>query len=246
MQAEGVIKFNLAFTVAAAVPASMLTDLNHWRSILWQQALIGQDPARYEGYGFGNVSQRIGDFNAPRGKRSFIISGTQTGQLPELDNNHYAHVKTYDAASNAVSAEGPFKPSSEALTHGMIYDLDNEIHVVLHAHSPDIWLGADNLGLPITNASVLYGTPEMAKEVQRLFNETDVRKKKIFSMGGHEDGVVSFGSTAEEAGDILLRALDASRKHERHSREGGTKARSALNAQRAARRVSAANHPVVK
>ena len=29
-----------------------------------------------------------------------------------------------------------------------------------------------------------------------------------------------------------------------HSRESGTKARSALNAQRAARRVSAANHPV--
>jgi ribulose-5-phosphate 4-epimerase/fuculose-1-phosphate aldolase len=213
MQEEGVIKFHLDFKDAAAVPADTLTELNRWRNILWQQALIGQDPSRYEGYGFGNVSQRIGDFNAPRGKRSFIISGTQTGHLPELDNSHYAYVRTCDAASNAVSAEGPIKPSSESLTHGMIYDLDNEIRVVLHVHSPDIWLNADSLGIPVTDATVLYGTPKMAEEVQRLFNETDVREKKIFSMGGHEDGVVSFGKTAEEAGDILLRTLDASRTY---------------------------------
>jgi len=211
MQEEGVIKFNLVFKDAAAVSADTLTELKRWRNTLWQQALIGQDPSRYEGYGFGNVSQRIGDFNAPRGKRSFIISGTQTGHLPELDNSHYAHVKTYDAASNAVSAEGPIKPSSESLTHGMIYDLDNVIRVVLHVHSPDIWLNADSLDIPITDTAIPYGTPMMAEEVQRLFNATDVREKKIFSMGGHEDGVVSFGTTAEEAGDILLRALDTSR-----------------------------------
>ena len=211
MQQEGVIKFDLTFKDATAEPANMLTELNHWRGILWQQALIGQDPGRYEGYGFGNVSQRSGDFNAPRGKRSFIISGTQTGHVPELDNNHYAHVKTYDAATNSVTAEGPIKPSSESLTHGMIYDLDNEIHVVLHVHSPDIWLAADNLGIPVTDTAIPYGTPKMAEEVQRLFNETDVREKKIFSMGGHEDGVVSFGISAEEAGDVLLRTLDTSR-----------------------------------
>jgi len=212
-QEEGVIKFNLVFKDATAVPANTLTELNRWRGILWQRALIGQDPARYEGYGFGNVSQRTNDFKAPRGKRSFIISGTQTGHLPELNNGHYAHVNTYDAASNTVSAEGPIKPSSESLTHGMIYDLDSKIHVVLHVHSPDIWLATDNLELPVTDPDVPYGTPGMAEEVQRLFNASDVRVKKIFSMGGHEDGVVSFGATAEEAGDILLRTLDASRKY---------------------------------
>jgi ribulose-5-phosphate 4-epimerase/fuculose-1-phosphate aldolase len=213
LQAEGVIKFNLVFQDIAAVPANTLTELNRWRGILWQQALIGQDPTRYEGYGFGNVSQRIGDFNALPGMRSFIISGTQTGHLPELDNCHYAHVKTYDAASNTVHAEGPIKPSSESLTHGMIYDLDNEIRIVLHVHSPDIWQAAVRLGIPVTDAAVPYGTPMMAEEVQRLFNETDVQEKKIFSMGGHEDGVVSLGTTAEEAGDILLRTLEASRKN---------------------------------
>ena len=210
---EGVIKFKLQFSEAGPVDMPPLAELNRWRTILWQQALIGQDPARYEGYGFGNVSQRIGSEDFARGKRCFIISGTQTGHLPELDNTHYTLVKSYDAASNAVSAAGPIKPSSESLTHGMIYDLDNAIRIVLHVHSPDIWLAADSLGIPVTDSAVPYGTPQMAAEVQRLFNETDVREQKIFSMGGHEDGIVSFGTTAEEAGDILLRTLDASRKH---------------------------------
>ena len=210
---EGVIKFKLDFSMAGPVDLQPLAELNQWRTILWQQALIGQDPARYEGYGFGNVSQRIGSDDAVRGKRCFVISGTQTGHLPELDNTHYTLVKTYDAASNAVSATGPIKPSSESLTHGMIYDLDNAIRIVLHVHSPDIWLAADSLGIPVTDSAVPYGTPQMAAEVQRLFKETDVYEQKIFSMGGHEDGVVSFGTTAEEAGEILLRTLDASRKH---------------------------------
>ena len=209
---EGVIKFRLRFTEAAPVEMEPLEALNHWRTILWQQALIGQDPARYEGYGFGNVSQRIGAGNAAPGKRCFVISGTQTGHVPELDNRHYTLVKTYDAASNSVSTAGPIKPSSESLTHGMLYDLDDEIQVVLHVHSPDIWLAAVNLGLPVTNSSVPYGTPAMATEVRRLFNDTDVRERKIFSMGGHEDGIVSFGTTAEEAGETLIRTLNVSRK----------------------------------
>ena len=210
---EGVIKFKLDYSEAEPMEMQSLATLNRWRTILWQQALIGQDPARYEGYGFGNVSQRIGTGDAAHGKRRFAISGTQTGHLPELDKRHYTQVKTYDAARNSVSAAGPIKPSSESLTHGMIYDLDSDIRCVLHVHSPDIWLAADRLGIPVTDSAVPYGTPKMTAEVQRLFNETDVREQKIFSMGGHEDGIVSFGTTAEEAGDILLRALDASRKH---------------------------------
>ena len=210
---EGVIKFTLQFTEAGPVNMQPLAELNRWRTILWQQALIGQDPARYEGYGFGNVSQRTGADKAACGKRCFIISGTQTGHLPELDSCHYTLVTHYDAATNSVNAAGPIKPSSESLTHGMIYDLDDEIRIILHVHSPDIWLAADRLDIPVTDSTVPYGTPKMAAEVQRLFNETDVREQKIFSMGGHEDGVISFGTTTEEAGDILLRTLDDSRKH---------------------------------
>jgi ribulose-5-phosphate 4-epimerase/fuculose-1-phosphate aldolase len=212
MQEEGVIKFDLQFTPAGPVSPNSLQELNRWRSILWTHKLIGQDPNRYEGYGFGNVSQRIAPFNAECGKRAFVISGTQTGKLEELDNNHYAIVSTWDTAHNQVTASGPVKPSSESLTHAMIYDLDNELRAVLHVHSPDIWKAAASRNIPLTDTLVEYGTPAMTQEVRRLFNETSVRQSGIFAMGGHEDGVVSFGPDVEQAGQILLRALDDAAK----------------------------------
>ena len=207
MQEEGVIKYDLQFTPAEAVSLETPHELNAWRRILWQLDLIGQIPERYGGYGFGNVSQRIAPFDTPTGQRRFIISGTQTGHLAKLDNAHYATVSAYHPETNRIIAEGPIKPSSEALTHGAIYDLDDHIMFILHVHSPDIWQAAATLKIPDTDANVPYGTPAMAREVQRLFAETDVKQKKIFTMRGHEDGVVTFGSTAQEAGRVLIDTL---------------------------------------
>jgi hypothetical protein len=73
----------------------------------------------------------------------------------------------------------------------------------MHAHSPHIWRNAAALELPMT-ANVPYGTPEMAAEVARLYRESDMAQKKIFGMAGHEDGIVTFGATAEEAGFVMI------------------------------------------
>jgi ribulose-5-phosphate 4-epimerase/fuculose-1-phosphate aldolase len=204
---EGVIKFDLHYTETGPVAGETLAELNGWRRILWQLALVGQDPARYGGYGFGNVSQRIAPFDAAAGKRRFVISGTQTGGLETLEAAHYSVADRYDPQTNYVEAGGPARPSSESLTHGMLYDLDTGIRAILHVHSPHIWQQADALGIPVTAAAVAYGTPEMAQEVGRLLRTTDVLHKGIFSMGGHEDGIVAFGTTPGEAGGILLNAL---------------------------------------
>ena len=206
---EGAIKFNLQYTRAGLPGAVSLAALNRWRSTLRERSLIGQDPERYDGYGYGNISQRIDTRQSARGHRSFIISGTQTGHLDRLDRDHYTLVECYDVSSDTVVARDPVKPSSESLTHGMIYDMDEHILVVLHVHSPDIWCNATALNIPITDADIPYGTPAMAHEVERLFNDSDVRDKRIFSMGGHLDGIVSFGTTAQEAGEVLLKALAA-------------------------------------
>ena len=56
MEEEGVIKFDLRFTSGHPVPEDAITELIKWRNILWEHALIGQDTARYNGYGFGNVA----------------------------------------------------------------------------------------------------------------------------------------------------------------------------------------------
>jgi len=214
---EGVIKFDLQYTASGTVAYNALSELNAWRHILWQLALLGQDPERYAGYGFGNVSQRIPPLDAPAGKRRFIISGTQTGGMETLDPSHYAVIKAYDTETNRVIAEGPVKPSSESLTHGMIYNLDTDIHAILHVHSPSIWQQASALNIPVTDAAIAYGTPEMACAAERLFRDTNVLHQGIFSMGGHKDGIVAFGMTAGEAGNILLNALAKSYAPDRQS-----------------------------
>lgn len=206
---EGVIKYQLEFTAASPLPASELAEINQWRARLYAHKLIGQDPARYEGYGYGNLSVRLAPFDVPPPMRSFIISGSQTGDLAQLGPEHYAVVTTCIPAQNRVVAHGPIRPSAESLTHSAVYALDPAIHAVFHAHSPEIWHAATRLGIPTTDLAVPYGTPEMAAEVARLYAMTDMAQRRIFSMGGHEDGIVTFGATADEAGEVLLAALAA-------------------------------------
>lgn len=204
---EGVIKYQLDFTEVPPLPAADLALINKWRTILYQHKLIGQDPLRYGGYGYGNLSVRVAPFDQPATLRAFIISGSQTGDLAELGPEHYTTVTECYPLENRVVAHGPIRPSSESLTHGAVYALDPAIRVVLHVHSPEIWRAAVNLGIPVTNESVPYGSPAMAAEVARLYASTDMAQRRIFSMGGHEDGIVTFGVTAEEASSVLLEAL---------------------------------------
>jgi hypothetical protein len=51
---------------------------------------------------------------------------------------------------------------------------------------------------------VLYGTPEMAREVQRLYREGLFASRMILAMGGHDDGILVVGKSLEEAGQVLL------------------------------------------
>ena len=202
---EGVIKFQLEFREAPPLADEILREVNGWRKILNQLGLIGRDPDRYEGFGYGNISRRLRPGRP--GQRPFVITGSQTGGLAELTGRHYAKVLACDPKRNLVKAEGPIRPSSEALTHAIIYELDPNARCVMHVHSPEIWQKASLLDLPKTGARAAYGTPEMAEEVKRLLREAHVGKHRIFVMGGHEDGVISFGRTAERAASVLLSSL---------------------------------------
>ena len=55
--------------------------------------------------------------------------------------------------------------------------------------------------------AVWRGTPAMAAEVARLYADPAVRAGGILAMGGHEDGLVAFGASAEAAGTVLVRAF---------------------------------------
>ena len=201
---EGVVKFKQHFTEKLPPEYSSIRELNLWRRILFSLKLIGQSPDKYDGFAYGNMSQRIAPYKYPRNKRRFVITGTQTSGIENLTANHFATVLEYYPERNLVVSEGPIEASSEAMTHGAIYDIDDSIRFVFHVHSPLIWSNLERLSIPTTLEKIEYGTPEMAYEVRRLFMDTDVSKRHIFSMAGHKDGIISFGETSDEAGLILL------------------------------------------
>jgi ribulose-5-phosphate 4-epimerase/fuculose-1-phosphate aldolase len=93
--------------------------------------------------------------------------------------------------------------SSEALTHAAIYALDPGIRAVVHVHNADLWHALIDR-IPTTSREITYGTPEMAREFQRLYADTDFRAQGIAVMGGHEEGIVSFGKDINQAADRIL------------------------------------------
>ena len=207
MTGEGVVKFVAEHRAQALDPhrfSDALCRLVAWREILALTGLVGQDPRRYEGAGYGNVSIRVGRPSAGLGRRSFLITGTQTSGKKDLTLADFAVVERYHFDANRIVSYGRVTPSSESMTHGAAYDLGPHIRCVLHAHSPVLWRAAQALRLPATDPSVAYGTPAMAREVQRLYRQGTFAERRILAMGGHEDGILAIGRSPEEAGQVLI------------------------------------------
>lgn len=210
---EGVMKYKPLLVLGPKLEPHKIQVLNYWRDELYSKGLIGQDPNRYGGAGYGNVSQIDSPYNY------FIISGTQTGGLERLTEEHYTTVVGYHPQYNMVIYIGPkgsIEPSSEAMTHGTLYDLNDSIGYVFHGHHKGIWENSRRLGIPTTKESVEYGTPQMAEEFLRVHRDNKMGARGGISMGGHEDGIVTFAETPEEAWAILKSYLEGSSKITRH------------------------------
>ncbi|MDI1291777.1 MAG: class II aldolase/adducin family protein [Methylobacter sp.] len=201
-QQEGVIKYQLNHTQQPISQPCSLTDINAWRTIAVRLELIGQSLGRYQNIGFGNISQRIDPHSA-----QFIISGTQTGHLKQLNPEHYCLIVKAEPHQNRIQSRGLCKPSSESLTHASVYAQNPAIQAVIHAHSPEIWKHTVALGLPHTSADIPYGTVEMAMAVEQLFQSGKLTQTSLFTMLGHEDGVIAFGRNMEEAAWELIKHL---------------------------------------
>ena len=193
---EGYIKFNCNWILSNDIPLDKVAELNMWREIMYDKGWIGLYP---DGIGFGNISMRCNE-------KTFLISGTATGGLPILTKSHYSLVTNYDLSTNTVTCMGPLKASSESLTHALIYECSAATNAVIHIHNLNVWNRLIHQ-VPTSSENISYGTPEMANEIKRLFAETALRKEKIIVMGGHQEGIISFGKDLEEAGSILLDKL---------------------------------------
>lgn len=85
---EGVIKYNFDYIESASFDFVDLKELSAWRKVLFLLKLIGQDPERYDGFSYGNVNRRLNSKEKSRYAGEYLISGTQTGHLPDLDLHH--------------------------------------------------------------------------------------------------------------------------------------------------------------
>ena len=199
---EGYIKYQCDWHQKSVVKPDEITTLNHWRRKLYEMGLIGK---YNNGIGFGNISCRVNSQN------NFIVSGTQTGGMPELNSEHYTKVIAFDCQRNYLVCEGAIKASSESLTHGAIYEANPDINAVVHVHHLELWQKLLNK-VPTTDPDCAYGTPQMAAQIAKL-SQLDLEKDqldqdKIIIMSGHQEGVITFGQDLQEAGDKLLKYLN--------------------------------------
>ena len=164
-----------------------LNDLIFYRKKFYDLNLIGAYP---DGIGFGNISKILSNHD-------ILISGSATGNFKDVNSHHFSRVTKCLIESNEVFCQGPIIASSESMTHQMIYQLPEEINVVVHVHHFKLWEDY-KFRIPTTRKDVPYGTPEMANEILRLYNMDKLKQTKCLAMAGHEEGLIAFGKNFEE------------------------------------------------
>ncbi|MGD1846363.1 MAG: class II aldolase/adducin family protein [Salibacteraceae bacterium] len=161
---------------------------------MFKRGWIGYDSLHK--VGFGNVSLRTSE-------QRIFISGTQTGHHTWLTAAHLCEVLAARPEQNHVKCLGPLPASSETMTHMTLYDLHPTIKAVLHIHEQTMWkMGLSQL--PQTGGRVPYGTPEMANEIRRVYNDQAWQDQGLLVMAGHEDGILAFGPDLATATRLLL------------------------------------------
>ena len=194
---DGVIKYSIEHQMSETPLFSGYDQLEALRTRLFTLGLIGEK----EGIGYGNLSMR------DDGSESFFITATQTGRMPMLSPEYYTYISDYDFTTFKVISQGTHKPSSEALSHAMIYAIDKRINTVIHVHSLALWRFMINNEHLATTAE--YGTARMVEEIAKLYSNLDPMTQNAFVMKGHEEGIITFGRSVEEAELALYTIIQA-------------------------------------
>jgi len=197
---EGYIKYSLSWEKAPALPDAAVQELIFYRQRLYEQSLIGFDTA--QGVGFGNISRRC----KAEEPGLFMVSGTQTGGISPLTSEHICVVTDFSLSTNRLHCQGPIKASSESLTHAATYELAPAYRAVIHVHHLEHWKRLQQI-FPTTHPDIPYGTPQMGYEIERLYAETNLHETGFLVMGGHREGLLSFGENLEQAYQNLQDAL---------------------------------------
>jgi ribulose-5-phosphate 4-epimerase/fuculose-1-phosphate aldolase len=185
---DGVVKFNFDWHPE---PLEFVPEvLIEARNFLHQKKWIGTYP---DGIGYGNISIRSA--------KGFYISSSATGDIAQAQSKDFSEVRSWDIASNQLSCYGLKIASSESLTHAALYDTMDNLMSVIHIHNNKLYQHHYNI-VDTTPNTIAYGTPEMAYAIQQVALKKGVSGCVI--MGGHPDGILSWGPDLESCLHQLL------------------------------------------
>jgi ribulose-5-phosphate 4-epimerase/fuculose-1-phosphate aldolase len=188
-KSEGYVKYTAEHTMSPAIETPHFEELNRARTKLRELGLVG---AALNGIGFGNLSLRVEE-------NEFLISGTATGSSPVLGPDGYCLITSFDVSKNRVESTGPVKPSSETMTHGVIYQSCPNANCVIHIHSRTIFDGMIRDKYPATPVTAAYGTPEIALAIGKLVRHDPGKNEGSIVLAGHDEGVIVYAATIEKA-----------------------------------------------
>ena len=199
-ETEGTIQFayDLLPPEGDLLEPQAFAELAAWRDILKRLDLLGHFPNLYGGFAYGNISAKQGD--------GFVITASQTSGAPSLLREDLVRVTHCSLERFWIDAQGEQPPSSESLTHAMIYAADSRINFVFHVHNTAMWQHRAELGLPETAQNVPYGSPAMVNAVADLLEQQQSRPL-VFATAGHEDGIFALANNARDCGGLLVAYL---------------------------------------
>lgn len=185
---EGYIKYRSQREEGMIPDHPDFSALNRCRTELFDLRLIGLYP---NGIGYGNVSLRLS-------ASQFVVSGSATGGIRELSKEHYAHVVSFDLDQNCVKSVGRIDASSETMSHGAVYRALPGVNAVIHIHSRVLFDLMRSEHYPETGPAFLFGTPELARAIEKLVVSCG-SNHGIFVTAGHDEGIIAYGETIEKA-----------------------------------------------
>jgi L-ribulose-5-phosphate 4-epimerase len=94
------------------------------------------------------------------------------------------------------------------LSHAAVYRSAPVARAAVHVHHRGLWERLRGR-VPTTDPAAEAGTPEMALAIERLFRESGLAGEGLLVMGGHPEGLMAFGASADEAGERILAAFRA-------------------------------------
>lgn len=189
---DGYIKYSSHRRPGVVTATPELIALNRARTCLFDLGLVGIDGI---GIGYGNVSLRTS-------AQQFVITASATGASRELALDQYCLVESYSLDRNEVWSMGNLDASSESMTHGALYDSNPGIHCVMHIHSRNLFDRLLRCGTAATQASITYGTPDMAHAVAE-FARRQTSLPALLVMAGHDEGIIACGTNVGSVLDLI-------------------------------------------